>query len=637
MASALDDLDPAQLAAVTTPSRLVAVLAGAGTGKTRVLTRRIAWRINAEDADARHTLALTFTREAAGELRRRLRRLGLREQITSGTFHAVMLAMMRQRATDHGRPVPQIVASRHRLLKETGAGRRTDTVAFEADWCGARGIRPEDYVAASRAAGRRPTAPPEEIARMLGAYALEKRRRGVIDINDVLMESLSLLESEPTFADAVRWRFRHVLVDEAQDLNPVQRRLIDVLRSGADDLYLVGDPAQAIYGFNGADPTLLDDVGDHFPGIEIVRLGANHRCTPQVVDFGHHVLCTAGQPTEITSTRFDGPAVTAQRAADERQELELIGGLLDALDPSLLRSSDVAVLARTNAQVKRLREALEARGVPVRRRVDAPGTPVAGVLDEISRFDSPARLRAFAHDVLDTPTEASENPSVYDAERRQAERLVAEAVLDYLHEHPDGTGTGIRSWRNATDPFGTRDASGVELLTFHTAKGREWHTVVLAGIETGLVPHRSSSTVAGRAEEARLLYVAATRARERLVVSWADRRGGFARKPTPFVAGFVFGEPAPVAPPVELRRSRPTPVGDRVERELRAWREAMARRAMLTPQQVCTDEQLSAIVRQRPRTVDELVAATGLGPITAARLIDGITSALDDATASSRA
>ncbi|MDQ3600887.1 MAG: ATP-dependent helicase, partial [Actinomycetota bacterium] len=364
MASALDDLDPSQLAAVTTPSRLVAVLAGAGTGKTRVLTRRIAWRVDEGDADARHTLALTFTREAAGELRRRLRRLGLREQITSGTFHAVMLAMLRQRATDHGRPAPQIVASRHRLLKEIGTGRQTDAVAFEADWCGARGIRPDDYVHTARTSGRRSSAPPEEMARLLGAYAVEKRRRGVIDINDVLVESLLLLEREPAFADALRWRFRHVLIDEAQDLNPVQHRLIGVLRSGVDDLYMVGDPAQAIYGFNGADPALLVDVGDRFPGIEIVRLGANHRCTPQVVAFGRHVLCTAGQPTDITSTRYDGPAVTAQVAADERQELELIGDLLDALDPSLLRSSDAAVLARTNAQVSRLRSALDARGIP---------------------------------------------------------------------------------------------------------------------------------------------------------------------------------------------------------------------------------------------------------------------------------
>ncbi len=636
MASALDDLDPAQLAAVTTASRLVAVLAGAGTGKTRVLTRRIAWRVHEGDADSRHTLALTFTREAAGELRRRLRRLGLREQITSGTFHAVMLAMLRQRATDHGRPAPQIVASRHRLLKEIGTGRQTDIVAFEADWCGARGIPPEDYVHMARAAGRRPPAPPGEIARLLGAYAVEKRRRGVIDINDVLVESLLLLEREPAFAEAVRWRFRHVLVDEAQDLNPVQHRLIDVLRAGVDDLYMVGDPSQAIYGFNGADPTLLAEVGDRFPGIEIVRLGANHRCTPQVVDFGRHVLHTSGQLADITSTRFDGPAVSAHRATDERHELEVIADLLGALDPSLLQSSDVAVLARTNAQVSLLRAALEARGIRVRRRVDDPGTPIAGVLNEISRFDSAARLRAFAHDVLDTPVSTSENPSAHDAERCRAERLVAEAVLDYLREHPDGTGTGIRSWRNATDPFGTRDASGVELLTFHTAKGREWHTVVLAGIETGLVPLRSSGTVAGRAEEARLLYVAATRARERLVISSAERRGGFARNPTPFVAGFVFGELSPEAPPIELRRARANPVGDRVERELLAWRDGRAHQTMLTPQQVCTDEQLSAIVRKRPRTVDELITATGLGPITAARLFDGIAAALDDAAAFSR-
>ncbi len=130
------------------------------------------------------------------------------------------------------------------------------------------------------------------------AYETLKRRRGVIDFDDVLSHTIRELEHSTDFADALRWRFRHVLVDEAQDLNPLQHRLVDLLRAGRDDLFLVGDPSQAIYGFNGADPTLLVDVENRFPGIEIIRLPMNHRCTPQIVQAGLHVLAVSEQPAD---------------------------------------------------------------------------------------------------------------------------------------------------------------------------------------------------------------------------------------------------------------------------------------------------------------------------------------------------
>jgi len=639
MASLLGDLDAAQHAAVTTPSQLVAVLAGAGTGKTRVLTRRIAWRLQNEQADARHTLALSFTREAAGELRRRLRRLGLRQQITSGTFHAVMLAMLRQRAADHGLPAPHIVSSRHRLLSEVGAGKALDAIAGEADWCAARGIDPDDYEVKARLASRHPAPGFERTTEVLRLYAQVKRRRGVIDINDVLVESRRLLEHDATFADAVRWRFRHVHVDEAQDLNPIQHRLVHLLTHGHDDLYLVGDPAQAIYGFNGADPSLLVDVADHFPGIEIVRLGANHRCTPQVVAFGRHVLDAGGQPVAATSTRFDGPAVTSVSCQDEAHEQSVVAALLAGVDPIRVRTSDVAVLARTNVVADSLRTSLQASGVPIRRRIDAPGTPVARLLDDLGRTTSAARLRSFAHDVLDvvdpTANDAAATPgtasTTRDSRQREAERLVATAVLEFLRDYPEGTGAELLSWRNSTDPFATRDASGVEVLTFHAAKGREWHTVVLAAVETGLVPHRSATGLAARAEEARLLYVAATRARDRLIVISAARRGGYARQRSPLVDGFAFGDIDAVPAPSEIRRLVPRGAPtDPAEVALEAWRQRAARAAAIDPAALCSDRQLREIAATKPRTVAELVAATGLGTITAAALIDGIVDALDD-------
>jgi ATP-dependent DNA helicase UvrD/PcrA len=279
----IDDLDADQRAAVTVPSRLVAVIAGAGSGKTRVLTRRVAHRIATGSADARHTLVLTFTREAAGELRRRLRRLGLTDPVEAGTFHSVMLGVLRQRRADTDRPPVNVLADRRRLLREvlpSVGGRRLDDVLAEFDWAGSRGLTASDYAAAARVARRRPPGGAGAVAEMLKSYQTEKRRRGVVDFDDVLAETLRELRRDDGFADATRWRFRHLHVDEAQDLNPLQHSLIDVLRRGRDDLFLVGDPAQAIYGFNGSDPTLLADVDQHLAGVEVIRLPTNYCCTP---------------------------------------------------------------------------------------------------------------------------------------------------------------------------------------------------------------------------------------------------------------------------------------------------------------------------------------------------------------------
>ena len=183
----------------------------------------------------------------------------------------------------------------------------------------------------------------------------------------------------------------------------MQHRIVDVLRTGNDDLYLVGDPAQAIYGFNGADPGLLIDVEKRFPGIEIVRLPSNHRCPPQVVELGRFVLDRGGQPSDVRSVRPDGPAVTMHIAPDNGGEAALVSELVAGLDPSLARRSGVAVLARTNAQLPPLVAALESRGVPVKSRVDAPGTPLAAAIGQAIRLGSAGQLRAWAHDAVSEP------------------------------------------------------------------------------------------------------------------------------------------------------------------------------------------------------------------------------------------
>ncbi len=618
----LGDLTPAQAAAVTTPSTLVAVIAGAGSGKTRVLTRRIAHRIEIGTADARHTLALTFTREAAGELRRRLRRSGVRDHVETGTFHAVALGLLRQRWADRDRQPLTIVADRARLLAEIAGGVPLATLGAEADWSAARGLPPSSYVAAARAAGRRGGTEPDRIAAALDAYATLKRRRGVVDFDDLLGMCATELADDGMWADAVRFRYRHVLVDEAQDLNPVQQRILGSIVSGQDDLYLVGDPAQAIYGFNGADPALLLDIASRLPGIEVIALPVNHRCTTQVVAAGVAVLHAGGQDRPATSARGDGPAVRVIAADDEEHEAALVAAVARSLDPGEVRAGAVAVLARTNAQLPRVSKALEAAGIPVRRQQLAAGTPLAAAARAAAGLPSASRLRAWAHDALDGDGTGAD-PVV------AAERRVAVAVLDYLRDQPFGDGAGFRSWLATTSTFGDDDG-GVDLLTFHAAKGREWSTVVVTGVETGLVPHRSASTNAARDEEARLLHVAVTRASDRLVLTWAARRGGYQRRPSPLIADIDTGDLPLVAPPVELR-SAPA-AHDPALDALRMWRDRAAIAAGILPDEVCTDADLAAVAAGHPTSADELAAVTSMGVLTAGRLLPGIRAALDGAS-----
>ncbi len=609
------DLDGEQRRAVTTESRLVAVVAGAGSGKTRVLTRRIAYRVLDGSADAAHTLVLTFTREAAGELRRRLPGLGLTGRVHAGTFHSVAQRLLRQRWIDRDEPQREVIGDPRRLLRRLAGDADLDAVAAEVAWAGARGLGPDDYAAAVRRGDRRP--PNDRVPDILSGYIAEKRRRREIDLDDLLALTNRHLADDADWADVVRWQYRHVLVDEAQDLNPLQHRFVDLIRAGRDDLFLVGDPAQAIYAFTGSDPTLLVDVETRFPGIEVIRLPVNRRSTPQVVDAGAHVLHRAAQEPDVRSARDDGAPVAIHEHADEDGEATWIAEYVAQLDPGLLRRPDgVAVLARTHAVLAPIGRALDAAGVP-RRGPGSASTAVAGLLRTGGGLASANDLRRWAHDLAD---------EVGDDDPRAA---VAAVALDFLREQPTGGGAAFRDWVRATDPFGG-DEPGVDVLTFHAAKGREWHTVVLAGFETGLVPHRSATTVAARGEEARLAYVAVTRATDVAIVNWARRRNGYQRQPTPLLSGFESAAPASVAPPRELVELPRDPQHVALDR-LREWRAAAARAGGMVPDAVCTDRALAVIAERRPASPEELDAMTGLGPLTARRLFDGIAAALADA------
>ncbi len=618
----LRGLDPQQRTAVTSDAGPLAVIAAAGSGKTTVLTRRIARRIDDGSAEASHVLALTFTRDAAGELRRRLRRLDVREPIESGTFHAVALRLLGDRALAQGRPAPVVAPDRLRLIREvlTETRRQADASAVMADidWARARLVPPDRFAWTARDVRRRTALDGQGFVDVVTRYSDLKRRRGVVDFDDLLADALDAIRDDEQFAQTVHWRFRHLFVDEAQDLNPLQFALLEAIRAGRPDICLVGDPRQAIYGWNGADPTLLREVERVYPGVTIVPLSGNHRCSPQIVRAGAAVLDAVGMEDDSASRRPDARRVTVVACDDAADECAVVAThvrrMVAAHGPRR-----VAVLARTNDQLADLDRALRAIGLPVELATLRAGgrSPVDRVLDSVLRLGSREQQAAWAEGVW---TSGSTD---------ELTRRIAEEVDRWLSADVPG---GLRVWIERRQPFADLDLEdpegSVTLATFHAAKGREWEAVVVTGVEDGLVPHSSAVTPDQRAEEARLLYVALTRASDELVVTAAGTRRGAVTVESPWLrairASAAATDPV-IAPPPGLPRRRPA---DDPLDALRAWRTTVARRAGIDDRAVCSDQVLRRLHDEPPRNVDDVAERLGIGASTAQRLAPALFDAL---------
>lgn len=604
----LRGLDAQQREAVLTDAAPLAIVAAAGSGKTTVLTRRIGRRLLDGSAEARHVLALTFTRDAAGEMRRRLRRMDVRETIETGTFHAVALRVLRDRAAATGTPVPVVANDRGRLIREvlTETRVRCDPGAALADidWARARLVAPGEFVDASRKVRRRPALSTDAFAAVLDKYTALKKRRGVVDFDDLLADLLGLLRRDPTFAEVVRWRFRHLFVDEAQDLNPLQHALLEEIRAGRPDICLVGDHRQAIYGWNGADPSTLLEVERHYPGVTVVSLTGNYRCSPQIVRAGAAALAAAKIDDDTESRRPDTRPIQIVEAADEHDEARRVTTMVRDLSRKH-GLKQVAVLARTNDQLETLSRAIVGAGLPITRAVGA--SLLDRTILEAARCTSREQLAAWAEAVW------------AGDEVNPVRSRVAEEVDRFLSSNEPG---GFRAWVEYRQPFDDLepdDDGAITLLTFHAAKGREWEAVIVTGVEEGLVPHTSAGTPAQRTEEARLLYVALTRASDTLIVTWAARRKDVGGAPSPWleaVAGTIDHE-QPLPPPAVLRRAEraPDPL-----LALKEWREAIARAAGVAPSAVCSDQVLRGLLADPPRDAADVARRLGLGVSAAERL-----------------
>lgn len=604
----ISDLTPSQNLAVTSTSATVCVIASAGAGKTRVLTRRIGYRAVCGTAKPEHMLAITFTRKAAGELRGRLGHLGLTKPVMAGTFHSLAVNQLRRWWADRRAPEPALLERKGRLIAELVTGRpgledaAVAELAAHLEWAKARLIEPSCFAVAAREARRELSADAEAIAALYGRYEDEKRRRRLVDFDDLLARYTAALEGDSRFAAAQRWRWRHLFVDELQDVNPLQYRLLLALLGDGDDLFVVGDPNQAIYGWNGADPAFLADFPNQWPAAQLVHLDDNHRSTPQVVAAASSVL--GRHATAVRSSRPDGPLPRLRCYPHEDAEAAEVAAQVHGAHARGLRWAQMAVLVRAHSQAGVIVEALRRAGVPSRALVPNEG---AEVRDE---------------------------------------------------EADDSAGP-----------------DAVTVCTFHRAKGLQWTSVWVCGLEAGFVPVAYASTAAAVAEERRLLYVALSRAERELYCSWArQRRSGQGimlwREPSPWLAalaarcalpGGARGEHA--SPPgrgtvarAEAHNSvRARPAGRPQGRDeamldflasarrrltehqaaqgsansdpatmalvqrLTEWRRRLARASGVPAHVLLHDSTVKAIAMCKPATDEELLGVPGLGPVKVAR------------------
>lgn len=693
----LDALDPEQREVAAHPSGPMCVLAGAGTGKTRAITHRIAYGVLSGVYQPQRVLAVTFTARAAGEMRTRLRDLGV-GGVQARTFHAASLRQLHYFWPQAiGGASPEVMPHKASAVAEAGSRLRLrlDSPAIrdlssEIEWSKVSLLTPDSYAAAATAARREPPAGLDAtaMARLIAAYEEVKTDRGVIDFEDVLLLMVGILREHEEVARAVRNQYRHFVVDEYQDVNRLQQTLLDLWLGERRDICVVGDPAQTIYSFTGASPEHLLSFRTRHPDARTVELVRNYRSTPQVVTLANLVLRGPGGQrrsgsVELRAQRADGPVpelVVADNDPDEAAAVaSRIASLLDAGHPP----SEIAVLFRTNGQSEAFESALAERGIPYLVRGGERFFSRKEVRDAVVLMRGAARsddgsvpLPDLARDVLVGAGWSREAPTSGGAARERWESLAALAGLadDLFATDPQARMPAlVRELEERAAASHAPTVQGVTLASFHAAKGLEWDTVFLVGCSDGLLPITMADTPEAVEEERRLLYVGVTRARERLVLSYAGARTPGAkatRRPSRFLDGTssVLGDGArslarrrkapgtggaagggKSKPAVrstcrtcgaDLGTARERTIGrcstcpptmdERLFEALREWRLETAREADVPAFVVFTDATLTAIAEKVPRDVAALSRITGVGPAKLERYGAAVLSLLEE-------
>lgn len=670
-------LDPEQREVATTLRGPVCVLAGAGTGKTRAITHRIAYGVRSGQLMPASVLAVTFTNRAAGEMRGRLRQLGA-GGVQARTFHSAALRQLQYfwpKAV--GGDVPRLLERKIQFVSEAGSrcrirldrGELRD-VTGEIEWAKVTQTVPADYPAAALKAGREAPRDLAEIAQIYGTYEQLKRDRGMIDFEDVLLLTVGILQDRHDIAEQIRGQYQHFVVDEYQDVSPLQQRLLDLWLGERDSLCVVGDASQTIYSFTGATPDHLLNFRTKYPQATLVKLVRDYRSTPQVVHLANGLLNqakgrAAEHRLELISQREAGPDPVYAEYPDEPAEAEGVARRVRDLIAAGVPAGEIAVLYRINAQSEVYEQALADAGVPYqlrgaerffeRNEVQKAILALRGaarsagndpLLEDVVELGSQVRA------VLSSTGWTSEPPAGSGAVRDQWESLAALVRLaeDFARARPGATLADLTvelDERKAAQHAPT--VQGVTLASLHAAKGLEWDAVFLVGLTDGMVPITYAKTDEQVEEERRLLYVGVTRARHHLTLSWALSRapgGRASRRPSRFLNGLRPGSAAPGSAPGgaaergarkrgrrgpvlcrvcgktlteagELKLMRcedcPSDMDEGLYERLRDWRAVQAKEQGLPAYCVFTDKTLMAIAEASPAQDGELAMISGVG------------------------
>jgi DNA helicase-2/ATP-dependent DNA helicase PcrA len=654
----LEDLDPDQREAVLTSSGPVAILAGAGSGKTRVISRRTAYAIGTEVVPPDQVLVVTFTDKAAGEMAERLRGLGL-PGVTARTFHAHALSQLRffWPLRHHGRPLPDLLDSKIPILARLarqlpGHYRFTPAkdLADEIEWAKSRRIAPRAYEReiAAAAPGREPPIPLDLFVKTFENYERAKTRAGRIDFDDLLVETVRLLEDDAEAADTIRARKRWFSVDEYQDTNPLQQRLLELWLGDRSDLCVVGDVDQTIYTFTGAASRFLTSFAERHAGARVIDLMRNYRSTPEVLALANRLIAVDGRSKRLVATHPAGPTPTITRHATGEAEVAALVAWIRARLGDGVVPAEIAILVRMNAQLEPIEAGLTRAGVAYQVRgvrfYDRPEivTAIASLrrrgLDERGPALVGAVRRRWADEV--GFAEDGSTGAGREAEERQSALETLVAIVEHVAETDPTADASAVIEELARRAAHERDGSGagVNLLTYHRAKGLEWDAVALPMLEDGSLPIRQAlDDEEALAEERRLLYVGITRARVHLALSWAERRETRGRETRRQMSRFLLDlreRPASASrsivrdlggPPVRRERpARPGDPSDPVFAALRDWRLATARTEGIAAFVIAHDSVLAAIAEERPRSMAALRRVKGMGPSKLEKYGDGI-------------
>jgi DNA helicase-2/ATP-dependent DNA helicase PcrA len=613
-------LNPEQRRAAEAVRGPVCILAGAGSGKTTTITRRIAWQVASGARRSDEILAVTFTDKAAGEMRARLQRLGV-DGVEARTFHSAALAQLRRAK---GEPPGRILATKALLLRQIGNTlpppyrfRPAGDLATEVEWAKNRRLTPQRYRDGMGA--HEPPIPVDLMSTVFREYERRKEAAGLIDFEDLLELAVRMYEEDEWALAALREHYAAFTVDEYQDVNLLQQSLLELWLGGRDELCAVGDDYQSIYGFTGASPEWLLGLARRFPRATVVRLEANYRSSPQVLALANRLVPKLGGAEKtLRATRPDGPEPELRGFDSADAEGAFVLERVRALRTEGMPYEEMAVLMRLNARSVDFEElfadakvpfqgaALLARDAARQLLKGLRGAGFGSLAEEVQRV---ARQQGMVHPV---PEGLGERELV-----RQAD-LARLCVL--AEEFDDGSRTVEQwiDWLRARFDHGAQ--GGVHLLTLHRAKGLEFDAVFLPRVEEKELPCKPAMRVPAQlAEERRLMYVGMTRARRHLALTWAA-------KPSRFL--LELGVEA--APPA-TRKARADEPDSPTYHALKRWRLERAKSDEIPAYVVFHNSTLAEIAARQPKTIAELASVPGVGPAKLERYGRDVLAALEAA------